>query len=316
MERSRDEFKLQDQELRSRLASKLFWENVAFFLIGTFIGYFLLLSLTPLFYAKEDKERIKNLERVSQEFLREQKLDLYFKAQEEIKAIKDQYSTPYSPFIFLFKDQKNETLFVALSFLPAVLFFVGYYFLQKQLKKIDQFFYPVATKEPPLPLPKEVKYSFFAYGLENERRKKLLSKTFKNLETLIRIMNGGLATDFDEKKARKRINQAVKKVLCYAKKFYPFIPEEEYAFYLEVLFWHYVISLNGNVPTGLMAVYVKSPTLKKMLSLYQRKLLPVIYRAGKVDQENFKPYVYLRALYESLDFEEFFKEFDPLRSGS
>lgn len=317
-ERERDEIQVQDQKIRRKLASRIFWEEVLFFVIGTVLGYLLISTITPWFYEKKDKERIRILEKLSQEYLQSKNFKLYNGVQEEIGKIKKKYPTPISPLLTLFPKfyGSQKPIYLALSFLPLLVGFGSYFLFRLYLRKIDAFFYSVAEKEPPLNIQKEIKYSFFLYNAEkSEERKELLQKTFKKPQELVVIMNGSLARDFDEKLARKIITETISKVLEHAREFYPFISEKEYAFYLEVMLWHYVVFLNGNIPTGLMAVYIKSHTLKRMLSLYQRGLLPLLYRYGEVDKEEFKAYVYLRCFYEAderFSLLDKFKVLDPL----
>lgn len=310
MTRRDDDLHIQDQKIRQRLASRVFWEEIVFFVVGTLFGYLILASISPIFYEREDKERIRYLESLSQEYLARNQIKLHLDTQNEIEKVKEKYPTPISPLLVLFGDKygKQKPIYFALSFLPLLLGFFLAYQIKKYREKTDQFFYQYADKEPPLSLPKELKYAFFFH----DKNKEFIQKTFKNPRELQVIMNGGLATSFDENLARKVISETISQVLEHAREFYPFIPEKEYAFYLEVLLWHYLISLNGNVPTGLMAVYIQSPTLKKMLSLYQRRLLPLLYRYGEVDKEELKPYVYLRCFYEACERFKLLDKFNPL----
>ncbi|GEM_PF-3686345 len=98
---------------------------------------------------------------------------------------------------------------------------------------------------------------------------------------VVKVMKGGIKTKvYDE----KRVKKAKKDILIILKKYEKeVLSEEEISneekvyelFILGFVLWHFVLNLWGNVPTGVLSIYIRDEVLRKVLALYQRRHLPI-----------------------------------------
>jgi len=183
---------------------------------------------------------------------------------------------------------------------------------------LDTFFFPTAVPETALKLPDKPKRTFFMNKInEKGYSKELIDSVFSDFDKFIRLLDSGIKYKrYDEAQARKIIDTGLLHMVDYAKKFYAnSLDIKKFELYSECLLWHYVVSLVGNCPTGVLSLVIKDMNLRRMFSLYTRKRLPIVYENGKIN-DRFETYLYLKAFYESAHKYKVFEtlnELDPLK---
>lgn len=293
----------ESHKVRSRILETEFWNRVFFFVLASVSTFLLVLVLNKALYMKEDKETLKKIEvykRQIDDSLLKKKIsvkqhDEYTKyLREKEKQIKDTYPLPI--FLFnVFKTKANKFLYILVLSVPLLINLGLYIYLRKRFKKdAKELFYQVPKQEDPLGLPQQIKIRFFIARYD----KSIIEKEFRDLDTLMRILQYA-SDNLDENKAQSVIDELMKEVKSYIEKFYPVLNSPEIYLRLEFILWHYIVSLYGNAPTGLIGKHVVDYGLRKALTLYTRKHLPVLYDAttGKPIKENYTAYILLNVLY-------------------
>lgn len=216
--------------------------------------------------------------------------------------------------------QKEEGLRRKLAFLGMyVLWFLTFcyatnYAVLFVLKKKKEFFFPVARTEEVLPLTDRkvitLKEIFLTETPES---------IFQDAEKVERIINTAITFHnlFQERVKQggfeNFVKKETKKYITYVRDFYPFLLKDKKTIkeIVRFLLYHHVINFYGNLPTGILSIYIKREDFKTILSLYERKLLPVLFYKKRESphsdsfsveykKERFFPYFFLRAFYECL----------------
>lgn len=326
--------KEEDRDLSEshRLLYKIARRNIVAFFAFVFIGslaYFLFFGeiYKNFLYTKEDRVALATIEEYKENAIRlrregkisEKTLFEYSKLLEEKrKEIEDKYPGFVVPLASLSKYQGNKIVFAFVFYLiPLLLLSSAYFYIIRDLKKERDFFYQYPQKEPIVPFKKEIKLR--AFLRRKIYKKELLDRFFVDLDLFMRALEYSLSEEvgFDEQKAFKIITDLLKKAEKFISVFYPHYNKVENYLRIEIILWHHIASLYGNLPTGIAAKTVKDYTAKKMLTLYARKQLPVLYSSsGEFLEKDYEAYVCLTILY-SLDkkydfFKTLSKELDPV----
>lgn len=288
-----------------------------FFLMGSLGAFMIIENVKDYFYTKEDRYSLQRIREYKQQAdmmysqgrldntTYTQYIDMLRKSEEKILS---QYSSPYFTIgIFTTKSKLN------FAFIYGILFFAiagGFYFLNRETKKHANFFYQSPQQEDPLGLSGEIKIRFF---VSRKMYKDVINEVFNNIDDFMRVLQYA-SKGLDEKKAKEVVNRQMNNISSFIKKFYPNLDKAVNYLRIEVILWHYVASLYGNAPTGLIGKHIKDYTLRKMLTLYYRKHLPVMFDVvnGNFMERDYDAYILLSVLYHA---DEKFKIFDELKKN-
>lgn len=216
--------------------------------------------------------------------------------------------------------QKEEKLWRKLAFLGTyVLWFLVFCYATNYavlfiLKKRKEFFYATPKTEEVLPLTDQkvitLKEIFLTETPED---------MFQDVEKVEKIINTAITFhDLFQKKIKQGgfedfVKKKTKEYLAYVRDFYPFLLKEKKTVkgIVRFLLYHHVINFYGNLPTGILSIYIKKEDFKTILSLYGRRLLPVLFYKKRESpysdsfsveykKDRFFSYFFLRAFYECL----------------
>lgn len=220
--------------------------------------------------------------------------EAYLKKQR--REILNKYPSAY----LTFNAFKGKTrLYYILGFLALLVGdAAGFIYLRKRLNKdAVEFFYRVPKAEDPYGLKPEITIRAFVDHLPNS--KEFTKQMFSDIDTYLRISEK-VSSGLDEKKAKKHIEKALNDINRFCNIYYPIVTPEDY-FRIEVILWHYVFNLYGNAPTGLVSKFIKDYTIRKMLSLYIRRNLPVMFDVvnGEFIEKDYKTYILLKIIYDA-----------------
>ncbi|WP_297445794.1 hypothetical protein [Desulfurobacterium sp.] len=285
---AKQEYLTESHKVKEKVFKERLINSIVTFFAGIFLFYIGINFLHNFFYPPEIKQAVKE-----------------YRAQgriKEAKKIEELYPVPTPLNIWKenFYGHKKRAIVELLFYITVPVALMLY--ITKWTSNKRSFFYQIAKKEPVMKIPKKTKVIF-------KKIPKRINEWFKDFDTLHKLMGGavieGEDIKFETEKMRKDVEHYKKLIVEHFKKFYPNEDVEKFTFFTEFLLWHHLVSMYGNMPTGLAAIYIKDSTFKIGLGIYARKLLPVTYyfddkeKKVKIYKDKVEPYLFLRSFYEA-----------------
>ncbi len=278
--------------------------KIIFFVIFFVIGFVFMNSTKDYFYKEEDRialQKIKEYRKQADEKLVNKQMDSYtygyyvsYLAKKE-EEIRNKYGSPIFVWNLL---NYRYPFFYPLFFI--VLFLLGFYLWKKKVEsKLDNFFYQVSEPEPAMSKPSklvDLTYlkdpSEFGLSITPE----FFNSVFKDFDKFVEYVSSGTAGLFKKENVKKEFTkfyESIKKDIELLG-----IDKTEFLYFCLILLTHSEALNYGSVPTGLISTTIKDYTLKKMLSMYYRMHVPVLYDVkGEFIERDYKAHVYLKAFY-------------------
>jgi len=219
-------------------------------------------------------------------------LDYKSLVSEDINKIKSKYSLYIHPLSLITAKENSYRLFVLLSYtIPVFLVYLGLLFKRK-LEKVVKEFTSSPKQIEPIPIsPEDYKtiFDFKVLGIDQKLFEEIVGDIKKVQALFVKSITADVKSFVGEHLPKPkegqvvysadRVNRAIRYVLNEIEHFaetlqlYKEVDKQKANCYLTFLLHHYIVNLYGNLPSGLLVVNVKDKTLKRLLGIYQRKLL-------------------------------------------
>lgn len=274
------------------------------------------MNVSTLFLTKEEHELINKYQQLSQQAYQKKDYEsgrYYNNKKNEIVKKTPYFITIYH--VFLKWKQKDTTIRKILFTLLYIFWylFIGIFahlIIKYYLNKMKPIIYQIPKKEEVMPL-SDKKVITLTEMFNND---KIAQEIFNDPVKVEKIVNTSIAFHdmFStlKPKFKQYVDNITKTYSNYISIFYPELNQEAKTIPIfNFLMWHYVINFYGNLPTGVLSIYIKNNDFKIILSAYQRKIIPVIYTKKRkspyskdyiieYQKDKFYSYFFLRSFYE------------------
>lgn len=301
---------------------KALWKKQVQYYVGLSIAFLIFayacfdMNISPLFLTTTEQQLIKQYDNIYKKYMSikdYENANLYEQEKRKIEKKQPSFITAYHVYLkWKQKDKLSRKIIFTTAFVLwyCLICFASHMIIKHQLNKMKTIIYQIPKKEEIMPL----KNNKIITLTEMFKNNTIQNEIFTDPEKVERIINTAIVFHDIFNNIKPDFNKYTIDIKNHYEKyiqtFYPdLLQKKETLCIFNFLLWHYLINFYGNVPTGILSIYIKNEDFKLILSAYQRKILPVIYvkkRKSPYSEEytinyienRFFSYFFLRSLYE------------------